>query len=477
MRITYIILLVLVFIFLGSFLSGINFIDSILLSLVTIFIFFLPGFLWLRVSFEKELDNFEKTGWSFLISIAFLTIHLFVFNILLNLRFNWGLVATCLVLIILEVSLMNLIRLKSANKTRNKKILFLINNLGIGGAEKTFVNQINHLNAIDFDVFLGLLYKTKEDFNLNLLNIKKENIYDLDFRGILDFKKYFVLKKIIQENSISLVYSTLNDANFIARIIKVFFPDLRVVIRESNIIVNKSISLIFCDFIFNCLAERIIFVSNEVKKSFSRWMPFYRKKFIVIENGIKIPLKVKMHYKISNNIFKILNIGSLTPKKGQILLLKAFYRLSIKHANIRLTIVGSGVEKNNLEKFIREKKMTGRVEIINRVDPSEIEGYYLDSDLFVLSSRWEGCPNVLLEAMSYGLPVISTDVSGAVNIIENEVSGFIVRRGNTDEMSEKIELLINNLNIREKIGQNAKNVIFTKYEFKQSMDKLIKIFI
>ena len=158
-------------------------------------------------------------------------------------------------------------------------------------------------------------------------------------------------------------------------------------------------------------------------------------------------------------------------------LLETFLELK-KHSNIKfkLIIIGEGEERRKLEEFISENDLKQEVELIGCLSGDEIENYYRKSDIFILVSSWEGCPNALLEAMSYGLPVISTKIGGAIKIIEDEKSGFLADKGDKKKIIEKILLLAQSSELRNRIGFNAFQRIKAKYSMKRNTNELINIF-
>ena len=152
----------------------------------------------------------------------------------------------------------------------------------------------------------------------------------------------------------------------------------------------------------------------------------------------------------------ILAIGRLVPQKGFDLLLRAFAQ-SRSRQHSSLVILGEGPEWHNLQCLAERLGIRERVHLLGFVqDPDE---FYRQSTLFVLSSRFEGFPNVLLEAMSFGIPVLSFDCSsGPRRIIENEFNGLLVPPGDVEALSVAIDRLMNDEPERHYLGCNARMV-------------------
>ena len=138
-------------------------------------------------------------------------------------------------------------------------------------------------------------------------------------------------------------------------------------------------------------------------------------------------------------------MGRLTYQKNQILLIKALNQ--INDLNYKLIIVGNGKEEINLRRYIEQNKLNKRIKIIKNV--SNANQYYIKSDVFILTSRFEGLPNVLIEAQLNKKFIISTDCpSGPKEILLNGKAGYLFRNENIDDLKKKINNYLKNMNKR-----------------------------
>jgi glycosyltransferase involved in cell wall biosynthesis len=154
---------------------------------------------------------------------------------------------------------------------------------------------------------------------------------------------------------------------------------------------------------------------------------------------------------------KVLALGRLGREKGYDLLVEAFGRCVRQHPNWVLVIVGEGEERDNLQAQALRLGVQERVRLIGRVlDPKP---FLREADLFVLSSRYEGFPNALLEAMACGLPVIAADCpNGPREIIEHGINGLLAQRENVASLTEAMNRLMGNPSERERLGSGALDV-------------------
>lgn len=164
------------------------------------------------------------------------------------------------------------------------------------------------------------------------------------------------------------------------------------------------------------------------------------------------PLSFSSEIKSNNTKENIIFVGRLIEyQKGLDILLNVFERLSYK--NWTLTIVGDGYDKNKLIRDIKYKNLTDKVKIYNSTD--NITKHYVNSSILLSTSRWEGFGLVITEAMECGLSVVAFNNSGPNEIITNNVNGILVDRYDIDEMVKKIELLIEDKELRRKISNGA----------------------
>lgn len=151
----------------------------------------------------------------------------------------------------------------------------------------------------------------------------------------------------------------------------------------------------------------------------------------------------------------ILSIGWLIPRKGIDLLLTAAKVVLAKHPDWKWKLIGKGEMKEQVLAFIKTEKLEDRF-LLQDPGKSAINDEYLNVSLFVLSSRSEAFPMVLLEAMSFGVPCISFDCpSGPADIITNQMDGLLVEKENPAKLSEAISSLIVNKAERKRMGENA----------------------
>jgi len=122
-----------------------------------------------------------------------------------------------------------------------------------------------------------------------------------------------------------------------------------------------------------------------------------------------------------------------------------------------LTIIGEGGERKNLKKLIKNLSLADFISMPGRTET--IAKWYQKSPIFVLSSRMEGFPNVLCEAMAYGCACVSFDcIAGPKEIITDKIDGYLVKNGDIHALSARMNFLINNAEERRRIGKEAMKI-------------------
>ena len=172
----------------------------------------------------------------------------------------------------------------------------------------------------------------------------------------------------------------------------------------------------------------------------------------------------------------ILAIGRLEQQKGFERLISAFHAVSGKFPDWDLIILGEGSERASLSNQVEKLGLLNRVYLPGLIPEYEISDFFRKAACFALSSRAEGFPNALLEAMAHGLAVVSFDCpSGPAEIILSGVNGFLVPDGDVTQFSEALTKLMNSGELRRQLGSQAR-LVREKYQLDKISDKWLTVF-
>jgi len=366
----------------------------------------------------------------------------------------------------------------------NKNLVFFIPYIGGGGVEKNLFLISNYLSTKINNIYIctsSNKYKNKFNKKIKFILPKKKISENLYIR-IKYFYCLIILFIFLLKNKNTVVFSF--QANIycilLCKILKI------KIISRSNSSPSgwnhNLIKQIIYKKIIN-MADLIITNSKNFKKQMDK---NFGIKTVCIYNPLnKIEIIKKSRIKINFNFFnnkkkelKIINIGRLTEQKDQLTLLKSAKVLNEKKINFKLLIMGKGVEKKNLLNYIDENNLNKIVKIINfRENPFPI---LIKADLFILSSKYEGLPNVLLEAILLKKFIISSNCpTGPKEILLNGKGGFLFKVGDYEELSKKIIFYYKNSPLlTRKIKYSYKNL--NRFDYTKNMDtyyRLVKKFL
>lgn len=209
------------------------------------------------------------------------------------------------------------------------------------------------------------------------------------------------------------------------------------------------------------LSTRVVVVSEAMKLWLCTEYPKLAPRVRLIENGVEnvfLEVHKRRGEKKSDSEVKVLTIGSLIPRKGIDQIIGAMAQ-AVNRENVRLSIIGTGPEAAALNRMAEDLGLARNVRFIGQVAASEIPNTLADADVFVLASHSEGRPNVILEAMAAGLPVIATNIDGNKELITHNENGLLFQDGAVEELARHIECLSRDVELRDKLGGNGRRFI------------------
>jgi glycosyltransferase involved in cell wall biosynthesis len=227
-------------------------------------------------------------------------------------------------------------------------------------------------------------------------------------------------------------------------------------------------------------ADNIIFVSDEVRKSMAEKVHFGNRT-CVIYNAVdtrKFKKRRKNNHirrklSIHNDEVVIGQVGSLIPRKGIDVLLRAFAEIKRDYKKTKLVLVGEGDQdcRRSLERLASELNI--RDDVIFTGETAHPELYYSEVfDINVLSSRMEALPRTLIEASACGLPSVASNSDGIPEVVENGVTGLLFEKENHQDLKEKLALLIDNKALRQLLGEKGRERVARMFTVESYVTKV-----
>ena len=357
-----------------------------------------------------------------------------------------------------------------------------------GGMERVIISKANHLARLGHDVtILTTEQKGKPSFFNIDISIKTKDfpicysdnnthVFILKFaRYLLKKKKHYeCLFQYLQTASADIVISTFgNEADFLykirdnsQKILEIHFSKyFRRQYKRKGLWYLADLYRSYLDERIVSHYDKFVVLTNEDKQYWGN-----RNNIIAIPNFI--PNLSREKAKLDNKI--CIAVGRLTYQKGYDRLVQIWSKVHQKHPDWKLNIYGTGELEIYLYSIIKNMRLENSITIYPPT--KQIDKAYLTSSIYLLTSRFEGLPMVLLESFSFGIPVVSFACKcGPRDLIKDGYNGFLVPEDNIEEFVNKIIFLIENEEVRKQMGNIA---LETSYNYKENeiMNKWIELF-
>ncbi len=174
---------------------------------------------------------------------------------------------------------------------------------------------------------------------------------------------------------------------------------------------------------------------------------------------------------------EILTVGRLTSVKGQACLIEALELILKSSVPARLTIVGEGAAREEIEGVARRLGIESRVEMTGAIGQDDIQDLYERADVFALASFAEGIPVVLMEAMAKEIPVVAPAIMGIPELIEHEVSGLLTRPARPDQIADCVKRLAADPELSARLGSQGRRAVAERFDVHRGAEKLRDLFI
>ncbi|MFN5745138.1 MAG: glycosyltransferase family 4 protein [Methylococcaceae bacterium] len=343
------------------------------------------------------------------------------------------------------------------------RLLFVAPSLGAGGAERVLSILANAFDARGDQVTVVTLATPETDFyslNPQVGRISLAGMQDSAtvFQAIANnVRRLLAIRRALAGSHANVVISLCDQTNILV-LLATLGLGLNIIATEHTDPRHRRLGSAWALLrrLTYPWASRVVMLTEPTLAWACKQWPRWRAT--VIPNPVHIDTPERLP---ARPVFfadhTVVTLGRLHPLKGHRALIRSFSRIAQRYADWRLVIFGEGPERAVLEEQIAELGLEHRVYLPGTVDPSA--SVLLHADLFVLSSRYEGFPMALLEAMALGRPCVSFDCpSGPAAIIDSGVNGILVPPGDEAALADAMASLMNNPAERARIGRNARAV-------------------
>ena len=367
------------------------------------------------------------------------------------------------------------------NNKRKINVVHLVEELTIGGLEKTLTTVVLNLNKNKYNVSVWCLREggffadklVKEGIDVKILHISTS-------RNPLSIYKLY---RLLKSHKFDLIHTHAYSAGTIGRI-SAFLAGIPVIISHNHSIYdyyNKYYH--FVEWLLSLITDRVICISEVVNRFASETQRINAKKLITIHNGIddvchvtekrSSDLKKELGLPINHSV--ICTIAHMEEHKGIKYLLESASLLLQLRNDISFLLVGEGALKEELKILCVDLKIEKNVIFAGeRNDILEILSLI---DIFVQPSLREGLGLAILEAMACGKPVIATNVGGIPEVVQDRVSGILVPIGDFKALYSAMIELLNNTEKMKEMGNKGKRIFSENFHSEIMVDKIEELYI
>jgi len=326
-----------------------------------------------------------------------------------------------------------------------KKIMIVMPSLTGGGAERVMLTIVKH---IDREKFIPIFVLTKKEGRfLNVLKTLPKDVEVIDLDASAARYAIFKIAKVIREIKPDIVFSTLGYLNLLIAIIRPFYSkNIKFISRESNTVSvenkQEKYPRLF-DWLYKNVYNNfdlIITQSKYMRDDLVENFGIQKSRTVVIYNPVDIDNVLEKSQESKDGIYNndkinLVAAGRLAPQKGFDVLVEC---MSLLGDEFHLTILGEGDDEDALKQQIKTLNLQDKITLAGFTHNPYV--YFKGADYFVLSSRYEGLPNVVLESNVCGTPCVAFDTpGGTAEVIEDEKTGILVKEFSAASLAENIE--------------------------------------
>ncbi|MFA9212753.1 MAG: glycosyltransferase family 4 protein [Candidatus Methylacidiphilales bacterium] len=364
------------------------------------------------------------------------------------------------------------------------RIIQIANSFGIGGRENVILNLCNNLSTEKFDIHLVLLSNDNNEQTAKLLPHVKVHILPFSERSFNGFKivtifipLILLLRKKINHINPHVIHSHALFVWLVIICLAIKLSKAKVshfhTVHTSGLYYSNKGFVNWIRLNSEKLALKlndsiIIAISKGLKNNLNK---IFKNKVELVYNGIDfknfIPQTNIEIEKLINDRTVVTYLSRLDVGKNHLLLLEAWKKVVEINQNVVLFLIGDGKEREKIEKFIQKNSLQESVILFG--NSNEVATILSYSHIAVFPSLFEGLPISLLEKMAFKLPVIVSDIDIFKEIIISDLDGLMFKQNSSDDLFEKINLVLNNKNLANKI---AKNGFIKSQEF--SIERMIR---
>ena len=364
------------------------------------------------------------------------------------------------------------------NRNEPVRVLQIIKSLGRGGAETLLVETLNLHDRRSFEFHYIYFLPWKNQLVEGLTKNGGKVTCVPARNNLFLVLRFFTIIRYVRKNKIKLIHAHLPWAGLVARIVGKF-TGVPVLYTEHNKQERYHFGTRFLNLLTMNMVDVVIPVSNDVEGSIRKNKRNLRIRLQTILNGVNIEhfkpdqshrTEIRKQLGIPESALVVVTIAVFRFQKRLDLWLEIASKIAGRNSNTHFIIVGDGPLKEMLHLKCRELDMTAKTHFVGL--QTEVRPYLAAADVYMMSSIFEGLPIALLEAMSFGLPVMSTDAGGIKEVIRHETDGLLCSVDEPQRLVEFASRFADNPKLLATMGQSARSRIITNFSLEKMVEQL-----
>jgi glycosyltransferase involved in cell wall biosynthesis len=354
-----------------------------------------------------------------------------------------------------------------------------------GGPEKTILNSPRFLASLGFDARCAYM-RAPHDAGFEQIVLRAAELaaplVEIDDRGPFDPRVVTQLLRICRRQKVAIWHGHDYKSNALGLLLRRFHPMKLVTTVHGWVKFTRRTPLYYSiDRFAMRYYDRVVAVSDDLHDR-CLIAGIGEERCLVMKNAIdcqqyartQTVAEAKRLLGIPPERFLIGAVGRLSAEKGFLLLIRAVDRLLRAGYDVALVIVGEGDQQAGLAAQIVQLDQSKRIQLLGY--RADVLAIYEAIDCFALSSLREGLPNVLLEAMAVGVPVVSSRVAGVPSVVSDNETGLLVAPGDENALFEKLQSLQADKSLQSKLGRAGQALIARDFSFQQRMERMAEVY-
>lgn len=353
---------------------------------------------------------------------------------------------------------------ENSGGSRRAAVTFCITELDPGGAEHALVKIAIGLHELGWRVNVVSL----RDLGSLAVRLRDGNVpvTALHCGSILDARAVLRLRRALHDHQTKLLVCFLHQANLVGRIAG-WLAGVRAVVSGIRVADRRKF-VIWSDRLTRGLTRKYVAVSRHVAETHAKRCGIPARDITVIYNGVETPGEIHTNRERRDSQFRILFVGRLVRQKQPQNLVSAVAALPEELRNRTVVdILGDGELRGRLEQQITAASLENQIRLHGH-QPNVAE-WMAQADVLALPSAWEGLPNVVLEAMAQGLPVVASAVDGVPEVVESGVTGWLVPPHCVTALTETLSLVAADSGLRRTVASRALEAVQQHFRWEISI--------